>query len=136
VRNPDHGSQLKKEGIEVMKKMKIGLQLVVKGIRLINNQLDKVIKAVEGSAVHGLSKKKAVSGKSAGKKTTAGKKSADPATAFDTVIQIISKNKQGIDTSKIREKTGFDDKKIANIIYKAKNRKLIRSTSKGIYVKA
>ncbi len=119
-----------------MKKLKIDLQLVVKGIRAINNQLDKAIKAVEGSAAQGFSKKKKVSGKSAKKGSTAGKKTADSATAFDTVIQIISRSKQGIDTSKIKEKTGFDDKKIANIIYKAKNRNLIRSISKGIYVKA
>lgn len=119
-----------------MKKMKIDLQLVVKGIRAINNQLDKAIKAVEGSEVQGFSKKTKVSGKSSKKNKTTGKKAADPGTAFDMVIEIISRSKQGIDTSKIKEKTGFDDKKIANIIYKAKNRNLIRSISKGIYVKS
>ncbi len=119
-----------------MKKMKIDLQLVVKGIRAINNQLDKAIKAVEGSAGKGFSKKTKVSEKSSRKSNASGKKAADPGTAFDMVIEIISRSKQGIDTSKIKEKTGFDDKKIANIIYKAKNRNLIRSISKGIYVKS
>ena len=74
--------------------------------------------------------------KKTAKKASTPKKAADQVTAFDTVVQIVAGSKQGVNTSQIKEKTGFDDKKIANIIYKAKNRKLIKSVSKGIYSKA
>lgn len=133
---PDHGSQLKKEGTEVMKRLKIDLQLVVKGIRAINNRLDKAIKAVENATPKGSSKKTVSTKKKTAKKASTPKKAADQVTAFDTVVQIVAGSKQGVNTSQIKEKTGFDDKKIANIIYKAKNRKLIKSVSKGIYSKA
>lgn len=113
-----------------MKRLKIDLQLVVKGIKAINSRLDKAIKAVENSTSRGSSKIKTT------KKAGAEKKAANQETAFDAVVQIIAGSKQGVNTSQIKEKTGFDDKKIANIIYKAKNRNLIKSVSKGIYKKA
>jgi len=136
MRIPDHDSQLKKEGIEVMKIKRIDLQLVVKGIKVINNRLDKLIKAVENSAGKTTAKKKTAPKKKVLKKKTAVKKTAQSPTAFDTVVKIISGSKQGTTTSKIKEKTKFDDKKIANIIYKAKNRGLIKTVSKGVYKKA
>ena len=70
------------------------------------------------------------------KKASVPKKASDQATAFDTVVRIVAESKEGVNTSQIKEQTGFDDKKIANIIYKAKNRKLIKSVSKGIYSKS
>ena len=113
-----------------MKRLKIDLQLVVKGIKAINSRLDKAIKAVENSTSRGSSEKKTT------KKAGAEKKAANQETAFDMVVEIIAGSRQGVNTSQIKEKTGFDDKKIANIIYKAKNRNLIKSVSKGIYKKA
>lgn len=118
-----------------MKTLKIDLKLVVKGIKAINSQLDKVIKAVEDSTKKSKTTKKQAPKKKASTKKAAAKKD-DQATAFDTVVKIIAKSKQGVNTSKIKDKTGFDNKKIANIIYKAKNRKLIKTVSKGLYTKA
>ena len=118
-----------------MKIKRIDLQLVVKGIKVINNRLDKLIKAVETSAGKGTVKKKSAPKKKVLKTKTAVKKTAQPVTAFDTVVKIISGSKQGVNASKIKDKTSFDDKKIANIIYKAKNRGLIKSVSKGVYRK-
>jgi hypothetical protein len=79
-------------------------------------------------------KKAAPKKKTVSKKTT--KKTAEAPTAFDTVIGIISKSKKGVDTATLIKKTGFDAKKVANIIYKAKKRKLVKSSAKGVYVKA
>jgi hypothetical protein len=118
-----------------MKKVKIDLQLVVKGIKAINNQLDKAIKAVESTTAKSGKKKKAPAEKKTAKTGSSAKKTAGAETAFDAVVKIISRSKQGVNTAQIKSKTGFDDKKIANIIYKAKNRKLIKSVSKGVYVK-
>jgi len=121
-----------------MKTLKIDLQLVVKGIKAINSRLDKAIKAVENATAKasGAKKAPAKANKKPVKKGSTAKKTATSATAFDSVVEIITRSKQGVNTSQIKEKTKFDDKKIANIIYKAKNRKLIKSVSKGVYVKA
>lgn len=118
-----------------MKRMKIDLKLVVKGIKAINSRLDKAIKAVESSTAKTEKKTKAPAKKKTAKKSSSVTKKAGAETAFDSVVNIISRSKQGVNTSQIKDKTGFNDKKIANIIYKAKNRKLIKSVSKGVYVK-
>jgi len=78
--------------------------------------------------------------KKATKKTTAKKapvkKAAGVPTDFDSVIDLISKSNEGVDVTTIATKTGFDAKKIANIIFKAKKRGVIKSAVKGVYVKA
>ena len=40
----------------------------------------------------------------------------------------------GVDTAELKKKTGFNDKKIHNIVYKLKKQKRIKSLRKGIYV--
>jgi hypothetical protein len=60
----------------------------------------------------------------------------DPLTAFDTVVNIIRRSKKGVNMDQLKAKTGFNDKKIANILYKGKRLGKIRSEQKGIYVKA
>jgi hypothetical protein len=36
----------------------------------------------------------------------------------------------------LMEKTGYDQKKIANLVYKLKNQGKIKSVKKGVYLKA
>ena len=59
-----------------------------------------------------------------------------PLTAAATVLGIIKRSKKGVDTNTLMQKTGYDRKKIANIIYKLKKQNAIKSTGKGVYVKA
>jgi hypothetical protein len=81
-------------------------------------------------------KKKAAPKKKTAKKKAPVKKTAEGPTAFETVVDIISKSNEGVDVATIATKTGFDSKKIANIIYKANKKGLIKSAKKGVYVKA
>ena len=71
--------------------------------------------------------------KSVAKKTTA--KKTVQLTAADTVFNCIKRFKKGVDTSKIKERTGFKDHKIHNIVYKLKNEGRIKSAGRGLYVK-
>ena len=64
------------------------------------------------------------------------KKAVKPATAIDTVFTIISRSPKGANTATIKAETGYDLKKISNIIYKLKKRGKIKSIQKGVYVKA
>ncbi|MFH2219230.1 MAG: hypothetical protein ABII68_06175 [Pseudomonadota bacterium] len=75
------------------------------------------------------SKRKAVS-----KKTVASKTKGPSAT--DRVLKVIKRHKKGVDCSKLKEKTGFDDKKIRGILYLATKRGKIKRTGRGIYVNA
>jgi len=120
-----------------MKKLKKDLQAVSKEIKALTKKLEKLVKSASGSGKKAPAKKKNASRKkTAAKKKTPAKKTASTATAFDTVVTLISRSKKGVNTSQLKARTGFDDKKIANIIYKAKNRGLIKSVRKGIYKKA
>jgi hypothetical protein len=120
-----------------MKKLKKDLQAVSKEIKALTKKLEKLVKSASVGGKKAPAKKKSVSRKkTAAKKKAPAKRTTSKATAFDTVVSIISRSKIGVNTSQLKAKTGFDDKKIANIIYKAKNRGVIKSISKGIYKKA
>jgi len=56
--------------------------------------------------------------------------------ATDTVLGFIRRSKKGVGTAALVEKTGFNEKKIRNIVYKLKKQGKILAKEKGIYVKA
>ena len=62
------------------------------------------------------------------------KQAAEP-TAADTVYKIIARYKKGANMAAIKQKTGFDNKKIHNLVYKLKKQGKIKSETKGVYVK-
>ena len=53
-----------------------------------------------------------------------------------TVMGIICRYRKGVTVSRIQELTGYDAKKIANIVYKGKQRGQIKSIDKGVYLEA
>lgn len=59
-----------------------------------------------------------------------------PASAVDTVLGVIKRSKKGVNTASIMKKTGYDRKKVANIIFKLKKQGKIKSETKGVYLKA
>ena len=59
-----------------------------------------------------------------------------PATAADSVLAIVNRSKKGVNSATLAEKTGFDSKKIANIVFKLRKQGKIKSVGRGIYTKA
>ena len=57
-------------------------------------------------------------------------------TAIDVVLETIKRSKQGIGFTAIQAKTGFNEKKIRNIIFRLNKIGKIRRKSRGIYVAA
>ena len=55
-------------------------------------------------------------------------------TATDRVIKIITRSKKGVDAATLMKKTGFDDKKIRNILQRTFNEGRIKRAARGIYV--
>jgi hypothetical protein len=118
-----------------MKKVKKGLEAIYKEIKATADRVEKLVAtlATMDEAKPAAPKAKAPK-KGRAKKPAAAKK--EKTTAFDTVVGIIMRSKKGISAAQLKDKTGFDDKKIANIIYKAKKNGLIKSVTKGVYVKS
>ena len=56
--------------------------------------------------------------------------------AVDVVLETIRHTKEGVDFSQIQAKTGFDEKKIRNIIFRLNKTGKIKRKSRGIYIAA
>jgi len=50
------------------------------------------------------------------------------------ILNIIKRSRKGIDVATLKQKTGFDEKKIRNMIYKAHKEGIIRRAARGIYI--
>ena len=124
-----------------MKNLKKNLQSLNKDLKSLAKKADAMIVALDK-----LEKSKAVKkpqpksvkrkpAKKAPAKKVAAKKTG-PATAADTALAIINRSKKGVNTETLMKKTGFNQKKIANLIYKFKKQGSIKTVGKGVYVKA
>jgi len=114
------------------------LTALQKDVTAIGKRLEKLIKAVEKSEkakVPKAPKAKAVKAKPAKKAPKApAKKKAVKVTATDQVLKIINRLKRGVDTATLMKKTGFDEKKVRNIIFKTFKQGKIKKADRGIYV--
>ncbi len=93
----------------------------------------KPVRKVAAKPVRKAAVKKAAVKKAAVKKPAA-KKTAQ-LSAVDTAFGFIKRYKKGVSTAALMEKTGFDKKKVYNIIYKLNSLGKIKSVGKGVYVK-
>lgn len=55
-------------------------------------------------------------------------------TASETVLSIVQNIKQGVGFSEIQTKTGYDEKKLRNIIYRLNNLGKIKRITRGKYI--
>jgi predicted nucleic acid-binding Zn-ribbon protein len=137
--------------------LKKDLQAVKRDIKALEKKLEKLLKAhVPMPKAKKVIKKKVVKKAKAVKKAPAKKakvvkkapakkapakkavaiKKALQATATDKILIIIKRSKKGVDVPTLKKKTGFDDKKVRNIIFRASKEGKIKKSGRGIYVGA
>jgi septal ring factor EnvC (AmiA/AmiB activator) len=123
------------EHAQAAMKLKSPAQHAANAVRVLTRQTDKLIKAVDKFEKRkAATQRKAKAGKApARKKGRPGKKTTGP-TATDQVISIIKRSKKGVDLATLVKKTGFEDKKVRNIVFRAYKQGKINRTGKGIYV--
>ena len=110
-----------------------GMRSMAQGIEILAEKMDTIAK----SRMDEKPKKKAKPARKAPAKVKKPvQKKEKPATAAETVLGIINKSKKGVDTATLIKKTGFEPKKIHNIVYKLKKQGKIKSVEKGVYLKA
>jgi len=63
---------------------------------------------------------------------SAGNSGSNPA-AIDLVAAVIQKSRKGVDVATLMRKTGLDEKKIRNILYRLKKQGTIKNVSRGVY---
>jgi putative endonuclease len=121
--------------------IKKDLQALRKDFKALEEKMEKLIAAVEKSEKPAAGKK--VTAKSVKAKPTrkapakkAAAKKATKMTATDQVLQILNGRKKGVDVATLMKKTGFDIKKIQNILHRTYKMGKIKRVGKGIYVGA
>lgn len=93
----------------------------------------KAKKAKKRVAKKKVTKRRVVKKKVAKKRVA---KKAKKVTAIDTVMGLIKKSRKGVDTDTLRKKTGFERRKLRDLIYRLNKQGRIKSERKGFYVKA
>jgi hypothetical protein len=128
-----------------MKKLKKDLEALSRDLKVLADKTERWLIIIEkyeqpkAKAVKKKVVKKAPVKRVAVKKATPKKavqKKAKPATAADTVLAIIRRSKKGVGMAALMEKTGYNQKKIANLVFKLRKQGKIKSVDKGVYVKA
>ena len=124
----------------LMKIMSDGLKMLAQGLEVLSEKVEEV--AESQSLVQPKAKnrtpagsKRNVGNKIAGKALPKDKVAKEPAAA-ETVLNLISGSENGVNVATLVDKTGYDRKKIGNIVYKLRKQGKIKSIQKGVYVKA
>jgi pantothenate kinase len=113
---------------------------ITKDLQTVSKELTKLVKQTEklAAAFEKAEKPKARSVKTKTKaKAVITKKAAVKAakiTDTDQVLAIINRSKKGVDTATLMKKTGFNQKKVRNIIFRTYKQGKITRVEKGIYV--
>jgi hypothetical protein len=105
------------------------LQSLQRQIKALEKKMDKLI------ATAGKTEKPRAAKKAPAKKVPATKRAAKP-TATDQVLGIIKRSKNGVNIKTLMDKTGFNNKKITNILQRSYKQGKIKRLGKGVYVGA
>jgi hypothetical protein len=126
---------MKKELTAVQKKLTAIKLKVDNLIAAVEKSETKVAKPSKAKAVKAQPVKKAKKAKPAKKAPKApAKEKAVKVTATDQVLNIINGSKNGVDTATLVKETGFDQKKVRNIVFRTMKQGKIKRADKGIYV--
>ncbi|MBL7204300.1 MAG: hypothetical protein ISS63_08205 [Desulfobacteraceae bacterium] len=113
-----------------MKQLKKDLQAVSKSLKQLTLTTEKIAKKLDK-----LEKPKPVNKSKAKAKPKVTKKPTKVSAAA-TVLAIIKRSRKGVDVATLKNKTGFEGRKISNIVQRFKREGKIKSGGRGIYVKA
>ena len=103
---------------------------ITKDLQAISKELTKLANQTEKMAAE-LKKAEKPKAKSVTKKVPV---KASKKTDTDKLLAIINRSKKGVDTATLMKKTGFDQKKVRNIIFRTYKQGKITRVEKGIYV--
>jgi predicted Rossmann fold nucleotide-binding protein DprA/Smf involved in DNA uptake len=115
----------------MMNRIEKDLKAIGKDLKKLTQKTEKMVKRlgkVDKAQAVKKPKAKAVK-KAVAKKPTR-------VSSSDTVLAIIKRSRKGVDTVALRKKTGFEGRKIGDIIYRLKKQGKIKTEGKGLYVKA
>jgi hypothetical protein len=128
-------AQFTKEESEMT--IKKDLQAVNREIKALSRTMEKLIKDFDKSQKAQTAKTLTLKAtKRVPAKKAPAKKRAANLTATDQILKIVNRSKKGVGPQALRKKTGFDDRKITNILQRAFKAGKIKRAGRGIYIGA
>jgi len=112
-----------------MKKLARDLKTVARQLNTLAKKTETMASAFEKAPKAAAPKKKAVR---VAKKKPAGPK-AKSTTPTDQVLTIMKRFKKGISVESLRNKSGFNEKQISNIVHRACKKGKMKRVSRGLY---
>jgi hypothetical protein len=111
------------------------LQALNKDIKALGRKMEKLIKEFDKGRKARVTAKpvKAKITKRVPARKAPAKKKPAKLTATDKVLRIINRSKKGVDAPTLIKKTGFDDKKIRNILFRIYKEGRVKRAGRGIY---
>jgi hypothetical protein len=106
-----------------MKQLKKELQAISKSLKALTSKTEKIAKMLDE-----VEKPKA--------KPRAGAAKESKGTAGEVILGIVKRSKKGVDSAMLQKKTGFNNQKVRDNLYKLSKRGLIKRAGRGIYVAA
>ena len=113
-----------------MKQLKKDLQAVSKSLKQLTLRTEKIAKKLDK-----LEKAKPVKKPKTKARPKVTKKPVKVSTAA-TVLAIIKRSRKGVDIATLKSKAGIGSTTVNSIIYRLKKKDKIKSSARGIYVKA
>ena len=112
---------------------------MTRDLQVISKELIKLVKKIEklAAALEKAEKPKATSVKTKAKAKAVSKKApvkAAKKTDTDKLLEIINRSRKGVDTATLMKKTGFNQKKVRNMLNRTYKQGKITRVEKGIYV--
>jgi hypothetical protein len=122
--------------------LKRDLQAVKKDIVALQKKMEMLLKAYGKPQKPKAAKKpkrkvvKAKTKRSVKVRKTTLREKAPTITATEQILKIVRRSRKGVDVPMLKAKTGFDDKKVRNIVFRASKEGKIKKVGRGTYVGA
>ncbi len=122
-----------------MKSLKKDLQALTRELKALTKKSERLAKAVakllKAQVVPKTKGKPKAGARKTGTKKAPAKKAA-AVTATDQILKIIKRSKKGVDVATLKKKTGFGDRTVRNIVFRATKQGKIKSAGRGLYLGA
>lgn len=118
-----------------MKALKRDLQFMVKNLKSLTQKAEKIAKELNKLEKGKVRKKAKAKPRAKYARGRAARKTTR-VTATAMVLSIIKRRKKGVDISTLKNRTGFDEIKVRNIVSRAFREGKIKRAGRGIYISA
>ena len=98
----------------------------------LGKRMERLEEALKASTASVVRRKKAGAGKGVAKKKQA-KRGRTKMTATEKVLSVMRRSSKGVDIAGLKKKTGFEDKKIRNIVFRLTKQGIIKRAGRGVY---